>query len=103
MYHFLLQTSNRYFQITHSLTSVINAENASMKAKKLASMARRTREQLLKTFCETLCTSTTLVPSQKKGGNPGKSHMLSASIVSVIASVIILDVINFNSFSLLFS
>ena len=87
MYHFLLQTSNRYFQLTHSMTSVINAENASMKAKKLASMARRTREQLLKTFCETLCTSTTLVPSQKKGGNPGKSQMLFVYIVSVIAIV----------------
>ncbi|KAL5255160.1 hypothetical protein ACHWQZ_G014555 [Mnemiopsis leidyi] len=54
------------------LTKIINAENASMKAKKLASMARRTREQLLKTFCESYCTSTTLVPNQKKSGNPGK-------------------------------
>ncbi|XP_063682341.1 signal-induced proliferation-associated 1-like protein 1 isoform X3 [Bolinopsis microptera] len=54
------------------LTKVINAENASLKAKKLALMAKRTREQLLKNFCETLCTSTTLVPNPKKSGNPGK-------------------------------
>ena len=54
--------------------SVINAENASLKAKKLALMAKRTREQLLKNFCETLCTSTTLVPNPKKSGNPGRAQ-----------------------------
>ena len=58
-------------QPLHLLFSVINAENASMKAKKLALMAKRTREQLLKNFCETLCTSTTLIPNTKKSGNPG--------------------------------
>ena len=52
-------------------TPVINAENASLKAKKLALMAKRTREQLLTSSCESLCTTTTMAPAQKKSANPG--------------------------------
>ena len=49
---------------------VINAENASLKAKKLATMATRTREQLLRSLVDTVNQAST--QSSGKRGAPGR-------------------------------
>ena len=53
---------------------MINGENASYQGNKLMAMGKRTKEQYLKSYSETLCTSTLLVPGPGKRSTQGNAY-----------------------------